>query len=201
MGKAAQMTSDFQLWNEFVSGNDIAYKTIYDSHIQILFKFGLHFTKDEDLVQDCIQDLFVDLHKYRSRLRQTNNIKLYLFVSLKHKIIRSLEKEGKFVQLNSEDLPFNYSFSNEDEFDDDLRKRKVELLEKAMTELSNRQREAIYLRFVSGLSYEELGEVLHMNYQSARNLIYRGIEKLRESCQKNSILLMYSFIRTRLSLL
>jgi len=37
-----------QLWNEFIAGSDIAYKAIYDTHIQSLHKFGLHFTRDED---------------------------------------------------------------------------------------------------------------------------------------------------------
>ena len=197
MERSSQIKSDLELWNNFVSGNDDAYKTIYNNHIQSLYKFGLHFTKDEELVQDCIQDLFIDLHKYRLQLKPINNIKLYLFVSLKRKIIRLCGKEEKYVQLTNENMPFLYSISSDEETENDLRSRRFELLEKAMGELSNRQREAIYLRFVSELSYEELGEVLQMNYQSARNLIYRGMEKLRESCRQNSFFLMFSFFQKR----
>ena len=58
---------DVQLWKDFVLGSDVAFKIIYETYVQTLFKFGLHFTKNEDLIQDCIQDLFVDLHKYRQR--------------------------------------------------------------------------------------------------------------------------------------
>ncbi|HAQ20323.1 MAG TPA: hypothetical protein DCR40_13995 [Prolixibacteraceae bacterium] len=194
MGKSSQITSDIQLWYEFVAGNDVAYKTIYNTHLQSLYKYGLHFTRNEDLIQDCVHDLFIDLHRYRSRLKKTNNIKLYLFISLKRKIIRALGKEGRYMQLNSENIPFFYSLSNEDEAENELKTSRFELLESAMAELSNRQREAVYLRFVSELSYEELSEVLQMNYQSARNLIYRGIEKLRESCHKNLVLLFLSLI-------
>ncbi|MDP3914600.1 MAG: DUF4976 domain-containing protein [Bacteroidota bacterium] len=134
-----------QLWNEFIAGSDIAYKTIYDTHIQSLYKFGLNFTRDEDLIQDCVHDLFIDLHKYRSRLKKTNNIKTYLFISLKRKIIRVLEKEGKHMQLNAENLPFFYSLTNEDEAENELKNRRFELIEKAMAELSNRQRDTIMI--------------------------------------------------------
>ncbi len=89
------------LWDDFVAGNDVAYKTIYNTHLQSLYKFGLHFTRNEDLIQDCVHDLFIDLHRYRSRLKKTNNIKLYLFISLKRKIIRALGKERRYMQLNS----------------------------------------------------------------------------------------------------
>lgn len=194
MDKVSKLTSDSELWNNFVSGNDDAYKTIYNNHIQSLFKFGLHFTRDEELVQDCIQDLFIDLHKYRSRLKPTNNIKLYLFVSIKRKIIRSCSKEEKYMQLTNQNMLFLFSVTSDEDAENDMRSKRLELLEKAMGELSNRQREAIYLRFVSEMSYEELGEVLQMNYQSARNLIFRGMEKLRESCRQNSLFLMFSFL-------
>ncbi len=195
MGNGFQITSEVQLWIDFVSGSDVAYKNIYDTYLQPLCKFGRNFTKNEDLLQDCVHDLFIDLHKYRSRLKKTNNIKLYLFISLKRKIIRTLVAEGKYRQLNTENIPFFYSLTSAEENESEINNRRFELIEKAMSELSNRQREAIYLRFVSELSYEELSKVLEMNYQSARNLIYRGIEKLREGCKNNSLLLMFSFFK------
>lgn len=193
MSLVLQNMPDSELWNEFISGSDEVFQYIYHTHIQQLYKFGKHFTRDEELVQDCIQDLFIDLHKYRSKLTKTNNIKLYLFVSLKRKIIRVRGKEEKYMKVNSENLSFFYPLNSDDDAESEVQSKRMELLEKAMNELSNRQREAIYLRFVSELSYEELGEVLQMNYQSVRNLIYRGMEKLRESCRQNSLFMIFSF--------
>lgn len=189
-----QIKPDSDLWNEFISGSDEAFHLIYNTHIQSLNKFGLHFTTDEYLVQDCIQDLFIDLHKYRSKLMKTNNIKLYLFVSLKRKIIRAKGKEEKYVKITNENISFIYPLTNDDDTENEVQGKRVELLEKAMNELNNRQREAVYLRYVSELTYEELAEVLQVNYQSARNLIYRSMEKLRESCRKNSLFLMFIFL-------
>lgn len=197
MGEAFQLTSDTQLWSDFLSGSEKAYKIIYDTHVQSMFKFGSHFTKNDEIIHDCIHDVFIDLHKYRTNLQTTNNIKKYLFISLKRKLFKILNEEGRYVHFDAETPSFFYSLSVSSETDDDLKSRQFELLEKAMLELSNRQREAIYLRFVSGLSYDELSEVLHMNYQSARNLIFRGIERLRESCQRKSSILFCSFVKCR----
>jgi RNA polymerase sigma factor (sigma-70 family) len=198
MGNVYKITPDIQLWDKFVAGDDVAYKNIYDAYVQSLYKFGRNFTKDEELLQDCVHDLFIDMYKYRSRLKKTNNIKLYLFISLKHKIFRTIKAEGRYKQLNNENIPFIYSLISEEENEFEIKTKRFELLEKAMRELSSRQREAIYLRFVSELSYDELSKVLEMNYQSARNLIYRGIEKLRESCKNNPLILLFSFFRQNL---
>lgn len=186
-----RIKSDTILWNEFIKGDEEAIRLIYKGHVQALFKYGCNFTHDEALVKDCIQDVFVDLMKYRLTVGSTNNIRLYLFKSLKRKIIRSLEKSDHYRQLEFGKIPFLYALSSEEEMvEDESMKRRMQHLEAAMATLSPRQKEAIYLKYVSNLGYEEISSLMQMNYQSARNLIFRGMEKLRESFPKEIILLI-----------
>ncbi len=194
MVKVIQEKSDSELWNEFLSGEKLAFKTIYDNHIQLLFKFGRHFTKNEELILDCIHDVFIDLYNYRTNINSTNNIKLYLIVSFRRKLFRNLKDKGRFVSLDDDSSCFSYTLYSSTEIDDDEKSSKISWLEKSMNKLSSRQQEAIYLRFVKGLSYEELSDVLQVNYQSARNLIFRGIEKLRENGNEELIYLLL-FVR------
>ena len=189
MEKEYQINSDTLLWNDFIKGNEDSFRLIYNNHVRSLFKYGCNFTIDEALIKDCIHDVFIDLSKYRSRLGATNNIKLYLYKSLKRKIIRSLSKVSILGILDPEKQPFHYSISVEDELiDNEFEQQRYQQLDKAMLSLSPRQKEAIYLKFVSDLSYEQLSIVMNLNYQSARNLVFRGLEKLRESYPKNLFL-------------
>jgi len=187
MGKEYQITSDTLLWNDFIKGNDEAFRIIYNNYVRMLFSYGCHFTHDQALVKDCIHDVFIDLSKYRSGLSPTNNIKLYLFKSLKRTLIRSLEKVKAFGIIDDpEKLPFYYTISHEDEIaENENQQQRYQQLNKAMSTLSPRQKEAIYLKFVSELSYDELGKVMQVNYQSARNLVYRGLENLRDCYPKS----------------
>jgi len=155
-----------------------------------MFKYGCHFTHDEELVKDCIHDVFVDLVRYRSTLGFTDNIRLYLFKSLKHKIISSVSKRNLQGALDTDTIPFQYSLSAEEEVvaNENARLR-IAQLEIAMAGLPPRQREAIYLKFVSNLSYEEISTLMKLNYQSARNLVFRGLEKLRNSLPRKVILI------------
>ena len=43
----------------------------------------------------------------------------------------------------------------------------------------SREQEAIRLRFVENMDYHEIGQVLEVNTQSAHNLVFRAMEKLR----------------------
>ena len=194
MVKAIQEKSDSELWDEFLSGEKLAFKTIYNNHIQSLFKFGRHFTKSEELILDSIHDVFIDLYNYRTNINSTDNIKLYLIVSLRRKLFRNLKDKGRFVSLDDDSSCFAYTLYSSSEIEDDEKSSKISWLEKSMNKLSSRQQEAIYLRFVKGLSYEELSDILQVNYQSARNLIFRGIEKLRENGNEELIYLLL-FVR------
>ncbi len=186
MGKEYHINSDTLLWHDFTQGNDEAFCYIYNTYVQSLFRSGCNLTFDEEMIKDCIHDVFVDLLKYRSALSPTNNIKLYLYKSLKRKIFLALQKTVVFGILDPEKLLFHSLISSEDELiAAELDEQRHQFIDRALSKISARQKEAIYLKYVSELGYNEISKVMKMNYQSARNLVSRGLVKLREiSCHK-----------------
>ena len=70
----------------FLKGDDRAYTELYNLYIDDLFAYGMHFTTNRESVKDCIQEVFISLYKDRSKQRKVNNIKSYLFVSLKNEL-------------------------------------------------------------------------------------------------------------------
>lgn len=179
-------TSDSCLWDEFRSGDDQAFVEIYRKFVDVLYRYGLKFTADDQLVKDCVQELFIDLYERRGNLGESDNIKFYLLVSLKRRLIKILRSKNIYSSLSQEDIPFLIVYSPEDE---NLREEQIKLMNQTLNELTPRQKEAIYLRFMNGLSYEEICEIMAMNYQSVRNLIFRAEEKMRGIISKSQILL------------
>ncbi|MFY9154334.1 MAG: sigma-70 family RNA polymerase sigma factor [Prolixibacteraceae bacterium] len=171
-----------KVWSMFLKGDNQVLSLIYLQHSNSLFDYGCRFTADKGLVKDCIQDVFCTLIRTRSHLGETDNIRLYLLKSLKRKIIRESSKTGQQNRLLTED-EYQFSLSWTENIDDQLQEfdeEKRQLLKDAMLSLTERQKEAIYLRFNRGLEYEEISFVLNLNYQSSRALIHRAIEKLRK---------------------
>lgn len=175
------LLADVDLWNLFIAGDKKVLAYIYKKQYHLLFAYGVKFCADEELVSDCIQDLFVKLYTNRKNLNSTVNINTYLIRALKNRIYDEISLPYQIVNIG--DLPFDFLADDEfvnrfSETDEEwMQKHK---LQKAMEQLASNQREAIYLRFIRELSYEEIGEVLNINYQSAKNLISRSLAKLRE---------------------
>ena len=52
-------------------------------------------------------------------------------------------------------------------------------LKGALEGLTKRQQEILYLKYYNDLDYHAIGEIMDLNYQSARNLAFRALEALR----------------------
>jgi RNA polymerase sigma factor (sigma-70 family) len=175
--------SDIELWNALRQGQKSALERIYRDHAEVLLRYGRKFIADGQLVEDCIQDLFVDLWNKREGLGENDSVRRYLLVALRRRVFRVMEREVKKVATEEpEEKHFQADFSIDYQLiQEELSAEKSKLLQTALDGLSDRQREVIYLKFFAEMDYPEIGEVMGLNYQSARNLAYRALEALRDA--------------------
>lgn len=169
-------------WKLFLEGDDQAYSWIYTHYIQVLYNYGLQITPDSEIVKDCIQDVFVKIYKAKKKLTVPQNPKVYLMIALKNNIYNT---------FNQERLQKNYAFSLyqteeqltvKNEFiDQEARHEEMNNIKRMMKILTPRQREVIYYRFIEELSYDEICQIMGLNYQSAYNLLQRSLQKIRET--------------------
>ncbi|MDO9615466.1 MAG: sigma-70 family RNA polymerase sigma factor, partial [Bacteroidota bacterium] len=83
--------------------------------------------------------------------------------------------------LTNADSTLQFSFSAEDFLiSDEENRNHSKLLAQSMEGLTDRQREVILLRFFHGLEFSEISQVLDMNIQSVRNLLFRSLDKIRK---------------------
>ena len=169
-------------WKLFLEGDDQAYSWIYTHYIQVLYNYGLQITPDSEIVKDCIQDVFVKIYKAKKKLTVPQNPKVYLMIALKNNIYNT---------FNQERLQKNYAFSlyqtevqltvKNDFIDQEARHEEMNNIKRMMKILTPRQREVIYYRFIEELSYDDICQIMGLNYQSAYNLLQRSLQKIREA--------------------
>jgi RNA polymerase sigma factor (sigma-70 family) len=56
-----------------------------------------------------------------------------------------------------------------------------------LNRLTVSQREIVYLKYMAGLQHREIAEVLGINEESARKLLYRAMEKMRKFAAQENI--------------
>ncbi|UBD67927.1 sigma-70 family RNA polymerase sigma factor [Bacteroides sp. BFG-257] len=164
----------------FQAGNMAAFSELYDLHINILFNYGLKLTIDKELLKDCIHDIFVKLYVKKDELGVIDNLKSYLFISLKNKLCDELRKRMYMSDTAVEEINVGSSTDVEDDYmEEEKTRNNLLLVNNLMDQLSPRQREALTLYYIEEKKYEDICEIMDMNYQSVRNLMHRGLTKLR----------------------
>ncbi len=171
--------SDQKLWNELRQGKHVALEKIYRTYFSDLYNYGKKFATDEATVEDCIQELFVELWNNREGLSETNAIRPYLYVSLKRKLFRTVKKIRKSTDTELVETHFDAELSiDELMINNEQDEEQKAKLKGAFEQLSERQKEVLYLKYFSEMDYKGISEVMDLNYQSARNLVSRAIQKL-----------------------
>lgn len=189
--------NDFEIWNQFKNGSEAAFAQIYRQHAKMLYGYGMKLIRDTELVEDCIHDLFIELWDRKAHLGCTDSIKLYLLKGLKRKVLRVLSNNRKNAGNSlsiSADYETNVVFSHEtililNQFTSEQEHR----LKQGIEKLSENQREIIFLRFYANLSYEEISNLMDINYQSVKNLMFRSMKSLRKELATSLISLLAIF--------
>lgn len=187
-----QNMEDVALWDLILKGNIKPLEILYKRHYDLLLNYGLKYCSDEELVKDCIQDLFVKLYK-STRLSPTGYVRSYLLKSLKNILFDKLSSlrpteslQDLSFDLVTDDAALEELFKDNDE---DLQISKQ--LTEAYRSLPDNQRMAIYLRYIKGLSYKEIAAVLDINAQSSMNLVSRALTKLRTKLPMDKFFLIF----------
>jgi RNA polymerase sigma factor (sigma-70 family) len=82
----------------------------------------------------------------------------------------------------SDDLNFDVEFNIETYLiDREIETESLQKLQSELDKLTKRQREAIFLRFTQNLSYEEIANIMAINYRSVVNLIHEAIKAIRQN--------------------
>ncbi len=188
-------SNDTFLWTAFKKGDKKAFQVIYQTYVPALLNYGSKITTDASLVEDCIQDLFIELWKSSQRLNDTSSIKFYLFKALRNKINRNQSPKNGFTMLPLEGFMTLLKTSAEEEkiIQRETKVFQLQYLNEALDLLPARQREAISLRYYHNFSNEEITQIMGINYNSVCKFIHAALKNLKENL-KVAVSILYFLV-------
>lgn len=179
------------------------FEKLFKKYHDDLFGYGMKLCGNQEIVKDQIQELFISLWNRSAPLDQIESKKSYLLISLKRKILKKIEVAADAPKVREKWEKFaSFSFNTEEIIiRKEIEANRKSVLREALNQLPDRQREVVYLRFYRGLSYEEIEEVLSINYQSAVNHVYRAKKKLQSILENHQAdILLFVLVTFRLAL-
>ena len=175
--------NDKDLWNLIKRGDKKAFDFVYQKHIRSLYFFGYKICANKTLVEDCIQEVFLSLWKSRRNINIRQSIRAYLLHALRHSLIRRLKADKKTMDFSDKE-PTLGSFDIQLPVEAhwiaaEVKAQNTLRLKQALEQLSNREKEAIYLKYYENISYEEIATIMGISQRAVYKVVHSGIKKLR----------------------
>lgn len=162
-------------------GDQNAFMSLYDMYAEMLLNYGLCITSDKELVKDCVQDVFIKLIS-KSQDLQVTKVTSYLLISLRNRLLDEFRRKNYMTETAVEDIRISSTTVEDVENSyilDESSLNNVRKLQILMDELTPRQRQVFTLYYIEQRKYEDICDIMQMNYHSVRNLVHRGMLKLR----------------------
>jgi RNA polymerase sigma factor (sigma-70 family) len=167
--------------NDYILSHD-SLASVYKKYARDLYAYGLSLQMGgSDLVEDAIHDVFIDLYLHQEKLAGIRSPKNYIMSILRRRLLHLSEQNRRYTSITESE--------SETVFEKDAQTLMVEneeenitaqIIKHFLSKLNPHQQEAIHLRFIEGLSNDEVSALMGIDKQSLKNLTQRAIKKLRK---------------------
>lgn len=167
--------SDERLARMVAHGSERAFATIYERHSQPLYRYCRSIVGDEAEAQDALQSAFAGALVALRDGRRNAPLRPWLFRIAHNESITLLRRRRPVVELTEARHQAAPSVA-----DQALGRERLDLLVSDLRELGDRQRGALLMRELSGLSHEEIALALGTSVGAAKQAIFEARRALLE---------------------
>jgi len=152
------------------------FKMIYEAHFDDLRRYLIFRSGDQDLSEDIAQNVFLKVWIKKIEI-DSGNIKSLLFKMATDEFISHIRKK-KVEKEYTESIDFK--LIREPDNNDDLLEKKV-LFQKALNQLPEKQKTALLMNKMQGLTYKEIAEILNLSQKAIEKRIGLALKALKQN--------------------
>jgi RNA polymerase sigma factor (sigma-70 family) len=183
----AFVITDGMLAQQVIAGDQRAFEALVQRYSTSLFNFIYHFLNDYDLACDVLQQVFLQLYISLPNLRTGEPLKAWLFQVARNRCLDELRRKRAihFSELEAacdeEELSPLAAMPDTQPLPDELAEHHdlQDHLRQAIQSLPLKFRSVVLLRYVSQLSFAEIGQALNMPEATAKTYFQRAKPLLR----------------------
>jgi RNA polymerase sigma-70 factor (ECF subfamily) len=165
------------------SGDPAAFEALLRMHEVSVARTALRLTANRQDAQDAAQEVFLRLHCSLRRIDESRNLPGWLYrvtVNVCHDILRKRRNTGS---LDEAEARLSVPSCTEAEVS---RAQQLKLVDDALRTLPEKERAAVTLRDIEGLSTREVAEILGSSEATVRSQISAARLKIRKMLRRRS---------------
>jgi RNA polymerase sigma-70 factor (ECF subfamily) len=180
---------DSELMDLLKADDQIAFTELYNRYKGLLYIYACKITKDDDIAEDLIQEIFINVWDKRQTNNFTSSISSYFYTAIRYKFFDLIDKQkvrADYVQTlqlfieKGEPITDNYI----------LEKELAATIEKEVYNLPEKMRNVFLMSRKENLSNKEIAERLQISDKTVRNQLSTALKTLKVKLGLLTFLLM-----------
>jgi len=189
---AYESLSDTEITDLLKLGDQGAFTEIYNRFKGLLYIYACKITRDDDIAEDLVQDIFIYLWDKRQTINFTSSISSYLYSAIRYKFFDLVDKQ----KVRADYVQAFQLFLDKGEFLTDNYITEKELsatIEKEIANLSAKMREVFLLSRKENLSNKEIAERLNISEKTVKNQLSTALKTLKVRLGLLTFLLLLTY--------
>ena len=174
-----QVESDSDLAAMLQTGDQAAFKTIFDRYHAQLLRYLTRKGVPTSAAEDILQNAFLSIWEKRDTLDPSRSLKGYLYRTCHNRAVNHFRDHSKYV--TSDDSPESALMPEQES---NLAFNELQsVLDEAVSELPERRRAVFEMCFIDGLTYREAADALGISTKTVENQMGHAFRAIRERVQ------------------
>ena len=177
-------SSDEELIEKAKGGDEQAFTTLYERHKSRILNYSFALLGDWAKAWDVLQEAFLYLFRKLPTYRQEAKFTTLLYKVVKNLALTQVKQSQRAALLDTDELAPLVMTNEESPVEVLAKEEDRELAHKMLMSLPPTHREVLYLRWIEGLEYEEIAEILGCPVGTVKSRIHYGWQKLVQQGEK-----------------
>lgn len=185
----ATTAPDEELMIRYREGDVRAFAELYGRHRLGLYRFIAWRSPRQDWVDEVVQDSWANLHQARSRYRPDASFRTYLYLIARNRLLDLVRQHQDILATDlgsGTDGRATFDVMADAAHDGSTpeaaldQRQQAGRLHAAINDLPPEQKEALVLQQFSGMSLEEVSQVVGASVETVKSRLRYAMRKLRE---------------------
>lgn len=175
------LADDLVLMQQVAGGSEPAFRQLMRRHADKAIRYCQRHLSDQAMAEDQVQQAFMKVWTEAPRWRPDAKFTTWFYRILHNQIIDQMRlRRRPMVEIDDENIAEQLVDKRADSEQDLANKQRADVVNAALKELPERQRQALVLSHYEGFSQREAASVLGISESALESLLTRGRAALRQ---------------------
>lgn len=160
--------------------DEAAYKKLFFHFFLPLKSFSFTIIKSKELAEEIVSDVLIEIWAKRKQLTAIDDLKMYLYVSVRNASLRKLQQGKKRMALSLDDVNVEFASSFENAETILLTHELSKTIDAAIQQLPQRCKLIFKLAKEDRLKYKEIALLLNISVKTIDHQVSIALKKIAE---------------------